>query len=168
MTHSRPRLELERWSKVIMTHSLPPHCENKAGKKKGWERRGVYEHLNFVELWLTLGGYLGWDEGVPQLSLGQKARLICTPWVAILLFSIQRKSCVANLLVFLLWQGLCLWSSVCWWIENLINNSNFASSSGYPPVIPANATLILWVLPSQSEEEDALCHSKSIFLQFLD
>lgn len=21
----------------------------------------------------------GWDEGVPQLSLGQKARLICTP-----------------------------------------------------------------------------------------
>jgi FK506-binding protein 1 len=40
----------------------------------------------------------GWDEGVPQLSLGQKANLICTPDYAY-------------------------------------------GPRGYPPVIPANATL---------------------------
>ncbi|GAA6048391.1 hypothetical protein JCM3770_003735, partial [Rhodotorula araucariae] len=41
----------------------------------------------------------GWDEGVPQLSLGQKARLICTPDYAY-------------------------------------------GARGFPPVIPANSTLI--------------------------
>lgn len=41
----------------------------------------------------------GWDEGVPQLSLGQKAKLICTPDYAY-------------------------------------------GERGFPPVIPANSTLI--------------------------
>lgn len=44
----------------------------------------------------------GWDEGVPQLSLGQKARLICTPDYAY-------------------------------------------GARGFPPVIPANSTLIFEV-----------------------
>ncbi|GAA5900098.1 hypothetical protein JCM8208_002013 [Rhodotorula glutinis] len=44
----------------------------------------------------------GWDEGVPQLSLGQKARLICTPDYAY-------------------------------------------GERGFPPVIPANSTLIFEV-----------------------
>ncbi|GAA5929109.1 FKBP-type peptidyl-prolyl cis-trans isomerase [Sporobolomyces koalae] len=44
----------------------------------------------------------GWDEGVPQLSLGQKAKLTCTPDYAY-------------------------------------------GARGYPPVIPANATLIFEV-----------------------
>lgn len=44
----------------------------------------------------------GWDEGVPQLSLGQKAKLICTPDYA---YGVR----------------------------------------GYPPVIPANSTLVFEV-----------------------
>ncbi|GAA5876275.1 hypothetical protein JCM16303_007079 [Sporobolomyces ruberrimus] len=44
----------------------------------------------------------GWDEGVPQLSLGQKAKLTCTPDYAY-------------------------------------------GARGFPPVIPANATLIFEV-----------------------
>ncbi|GAA5826481.1 hypothetical protein JCM11251_002389 [Rhodosporidiobolus azoricus] len=44
----------------------------------------------------------GWDEGVPQLSLGQKARLICTPDYAY-------------------------------------------GARGFPPVIPANSTLVFEV-----------------------
>lgn len=44
----------------------------------------------------------GWDEGVPQLSLGQKAKLTCTPDYAY-------------------------------------------GKNGYPPVIPANSTLIFEV-----------------------
>jgi FK506-binding protein 1 len=44
----------------------------------------------------------GWDEGVPQLSLGQKAKLTCTPDYAY-------------------------------------------GANGYPPVIPANSTLVFEV-----------------------
>lgn len=44
----------------------------------------------------------GWDEGVPQLSLGQKARLICTPDYAY-------------------------------------------GARGFPPVIPANSSLVFEV-----------------------
>lgn len=44
----------------------------------------------------------GWDEGVPQLSLGQKAKLTCTPDYAY-------------------------------------------GARGYPPVIPANSTLVFEV-----------------------